>query len=424
MVREALHMKEAALWGVASFFIAFGGSIIPFVVVLVTDDSDKVLKSSGWLALNAFIVGVISDVCLSRIYRILFKTPWNDAVWNTLWVLGSFAMLTLLESLAHYWLKAYAHHGQHVHHNHFEIGSMEEPPKQKLRSISEVKKTGEDCDRMTACSIINSALHRQCSETNVALRDTTPSEAFTRQRSASESSIIQAERCHPHIYNIEDQTLCKSANVILLTRPLCESTAGLSEEYENENENQSPERAMSIRPYLQDHNHSDILHKYMDYLSAAIFYIAFSVHSVIEGCGLATSLASSASAGGGAQASRALGIGIVAHKGLAAIAVGGSILKLQARNFGTAALMIFFSCATPIGILIGLFHDRDKGFTLVMNQITTGSILFVLIHELIPQLASGVEYIRRKNGNVSYTISTLVALSTMMGAGAMYCATH
>merc|ERR1719376_91636 len=144
---------------------------------------------------------------------------------------------------------------------------------------------------------------------------------------------------------LQDQTLCKSANAIFLTRPLCESTAGLSEEYENESENQSPERAMSIRPYLQDHNHSDIIHKYMDYLSAAIFYIAFSVHSVIEGCGLATSLASSVSAGGGTKGSKPLGIGIVAHKGLAAIAVGGSILKLQARNFGTAALMIFFSCA-------------------------------------------------------------------------------
>jgi len=219
MLEEGILIKDAAYWGIASFAIAFSGCFIPYLIVLVTDDAEKVFKSRSWLALNALIVGIILDVCGTRLFKISFKSEWADAIRNTLWVLGTFGTLTLMEGLAQYLLKAYAHHGLHVHHHHVEIRSLEESANLR-RSMSDVQKANEDCDRSTACAIINIALHT-CADTNTTNND--PRDAYIAQRSGSGSCVLQTERCHPHTYEVDSRALCQSANAIFLTRPLCNS---------------------------------------------------------------------------------------------------------------------------------------------------------------------------------------------------------
>jgi len=114
-------------------------------------------------------------------------------------------------------------------------------------------------------------------------------------------------------------------------------------------------------------------------LLSGVVYIALSFHSIMEGVAI------------GAQPVAAWNIfvAIIAHKSLAAFALG---LEFVTHGVGARRLLlciILFSCMTPFGIFLGwltLNGDNVESLTSgVFTALSSGTFLYVATMEIIPQ---------------------------------------
>ena len=157
------------------------------------------------------------------------------------------------------------------------------------------------------------------------------------------------------------------------------------------------------------HSHDSFPHSETPSSAVSIvLYIALSFHSILEGLGI------------GAQVHSAWGIyvAIILHKGLAAFALGSSLLrgKVPACFFVTA--MMTFSCMSVLGIVIGWIlsdvtaeNDATSGICL---GLASGTFIYVAVMEVIPTEFSHRVNILGKWTAVllGYTAFTLLAIWT------------
>ena len=78
---------------------------------------------------------------------------------------------------------------------------------------------------------------------------------------------------------------------------------------------------------------------------------------------------------------------ILAHKSLAAVALGSSIVKAHAPNHVFYTLITLFSLATPLGIVAGLAIARFSGDQLwaaICQALASGTFIYVAVFEIMP----------------------------------------
>lgn len=114
-----------------------------------------------------------------------------------------------------------------------------------------------------------------------------------------------------------------------------------------------------------------------------LLIVVLSVHSLIAGTalGLETSVA----------ASFAILVAIIAHKGSAAFALGVSLEAARFERRRLIAMVAFFSCMTPLGVLAGFFCSRIlEGQTAVLveaifDALAAGSFVYVAVLDIIEE---------------------------------------
>jgi zinc transporter 1/2/3 len=123
--------------------------------------------------------------------------------------------------------------------------------------------------------------------------------------------------------------------------------------------------------------------KPLSFATTVLLAGALCVHSILEGMAL------------GAQQSMKdtedIMIAIAAHKGLAAYALGASIVESKASTSKFWTTVITFATATPVGIFLGYgFSSMSSGAGgAAMSALASGTFLYVAMMEVIPkELAS------------------------------------
>lgn len=91
-------------------------------------------------------------------------------------------------------------------------------------------------------------------------------------------------------------------------------------------------------------------------------------------------------------------IAIVSHKGLAAYALGSSIVesRVEARQFWSVVLP--FTFASPVGIFLGyIISDAAAGMgAAAISALASGTFLYVAFMEVIPRELNSPKYIGMK----------------------------
>lgn len=105
--------------------------------------------------------------------------------------------------------------------------------------------------------------------------------------------------------------------------------------------------------------------------------IALSIHAIFEGIAL------------GLQSGFLLALDIVVaiaiHKGAAASALGISLVKTFPNDFGLVKKLVFlFSCASPLGIIIGILASGAGDIVnVVMSSLAAGTFVYIACTEII-----------------------------------------
>ncbi|KAF4718156.1 hypothetical protein FOZ62_025903 [Perkinsus olseni] len=127
---------------------------------------------------------------------------------------------------------------------------------------------------------------------------------------------------------------------------------------------------------LDPHMHPDVLLE----TSAVFVFLALSVHSILEG--MATGVASDVDDLYGTL------IAILAHKGLAAFALGASMVEADVALYRVVLYGAIFALGTPVGILIGWLGSRGEDsaglFGGVANALAAGTFIYVSTMEFMP----------------------------------------
>lgn len=122
--------------------------------------------------------------------------------------------------------------------------------------------------------------------------------------------------------------------------------------------------------------------KKVSFLTAVLMAIALGFHSVLEGAAL------------GAQSTLSnslhIFIAIVSHKGLAAYALGSSIVETNAELRQFLSVIVPFVLASPIGIFLGyIISDLAQGTGAAsISALASGTFLYVAFMEVIPRETS------------------------------------
>jgi len=117
-------------------------------------------------------------------------------------------------------------------------------------------------------------------------------------------------------------------------------------------------------------------------VTALVFVVALSIHSVFEGLGLGSE--------GDQHGLTALILAIVAHKLLEAFALGLSVYYAKFKWWQILILLIIYAASTPIGIGIGwgATAGSTKASTNLVNGIlvalAAGSLLYIGLIEILP----------------------------------------
>lgn len=122
--------------------------------------------------------------------------------------------------------------------------------------------------------------------------------------------------------------------------------------------------------------------KKVSFLTAVLMAMALGFHSVLEGAAL------------GAQPTLSnslhIFIAIVSHKGLAAYALGSSIVEANAELHQFLSVIVPFVLASPIGIFLGyIISGLAQGIAAAsISALASGTFLYVAFMEVIPKETS------------------------------------
>jgi zinc transporter ZupT len=131
-------------------------------------------------------------------------------------------------------------------------------------------------------------------------------------------------------------------------------------------------------------------------MQAYVFVLALSMHSLLEGLGMAGKNSSP-------DLTRFL-VGLFAHKWIEAFALGVTVMSAGLSTLGSFGLIFFYTVLTPVGIVIGMAADyfvlqsqnnassaslinvtgSASSLPYVFNGLAAGSFMFVACIEMIP----------------------------------------
>lgn len=124
----------------------------------------------------------------------------------------------------------------------------------------------------------------------------------------------------------------------------------------------------------------------VSFVTAVLLGAALSLHSVLEGAAL------------GAQKEEKkqedILIAIIAHKGLAAYALGASLMDSQASAKRFWSVALGFSIASPVGIFLGyILSSISSGVvSSSLSALASGTFLYVAMMEVIPKELADPSY--------------------------------
>mmetsp|Transcript_41613 Transcript_41613/g.75478 ORF Transcript_41613/g.75478 Transcript_41613/m.75478 type:complete len:390 (+) Transcript_41613:100-1269(+) len=196
------------------------------------------------------------------------------------------------------------------------------------------------------------------------------SNARARSASPMGSCHSSASRCRVHMHS---DAPCRSQ--VGLKEPLCAATV---EELAHQHGH-----AHSAEPFFNCHLRSDSTNTATEVKSFLLF-AALSFHSVMEGLGLG-----SAQNGG---VLLTVAIAILAHKGLAAFALGCTLTKADMPPWKFWTFVLIFSTGTPFGCIIASFFvanasQASQGLaSAVCVSLASGTFLQVATLELLPRV--------------------------------------
>lgn len=108
-----------------------------------------------------------------------------------------------------------------------------------------------------------------------------------------------------------------------------------------------------------------------------ILLLALSVHSVFEGLALGLSRNESGAIN--------MIIAVCIHKSAASLSLGISLVKTFPDNFKLCRWLIFtFSCATPLGVGIGMaVANAGDIYSVIFSSIAAGSFVYIGCNEVV-----------------------------------------
>lgn len=137
------------------------------------------------------------------------------------------------------------------------------------------------------------------------------------------------------------------------------------------------------------HSHShDEAHGHKDVHTVAgalCLLAALGFHSVMEGLGLATATSQSLVDGGGTQVG--VFLAILAHKGLAGLTLGSTMLLAEVSQTEFLLTAVLFSAATPAGVALGVLissYYHTAATVGLMGAVAAGTFIHVAAIEIIP----------------------------------------
>lgn len=129
------------------------------------------------------------------------------------------------------------------------------------------------------------------------------------------------------------------------------------------------------------HNHFGVFlsNRRLSFATALLLAGALCIHSVLEGMAL------------GAQSTlrdtEDIFLAIVAHKGLAAYALGASIVESKASDAKFWTTIALFALATPVGIVLGYAFAEHGGGAVgaALSALAAGTFIYVALMEVVPK---------------------------------------
>mmetsp|Transcript_4530 Transcript_4530/g.7693 ORF Transcript_4530/g.7693 Transcript_4530/m.7693 type:complete len:443 (-) Transcript_4530:493-1821(-) len=226
-------------------------------------------------------------------------------------------------------------------------------------------------------------------EAHVALQDLAPqtdhslpgkSHSVPQSIRPSDSTILQVHaQGQPHSHNWgSSERLNKDSETADFSRESLQGeheTAGLIKRRRSGQQGCSEEG--------EEHGHYDILisanQPSLHFATAVLLAVALCVHSVLEGMALGAQRSM--------ESTRDILIAIAAHKGLAAYALGASVVQTGAPLKRFWAVTITFSLATPLAIFVGyaLSGVGSKKGGSALSALASGTFLYVAMMEVIPR---------------------------------------
>jgi zinc transporter ZupT len=140
--------------------------------------------------------------------------------------------------------------------------------------------------------------------------------------------------------------------------------------------------------------------------SAYVLMIALSLHSVFEGIAL------------GLQDTTSkvftLGLGLVAHKWVEAIALATSLIKSKRSTTLSIVFMVIFSLATPLGIGAGIILslENSKMVEAAFTAVACGSFLYVGANEVVAEEFEQQSNRRTKFASLLFGMGLIIYLTT------------
>ncbi|PNW82918.1 hypothetical protein CHLRE_06g299600v5 [Chlamydomonas reinhardtii] len=122
----------------------------------------------------------------------------------------------------------------------------------------------------------------------------------------------------------------------------------------------------------------------LSFATAVLLAAALCIHSILEGMALGAQVSM--------RSTEDIMMAIAAHKGLAAYALGASIVESGASSTRFWTVIGLFAAATPLGILMGygLSSSANSKPGAALSALASGTFLYVAFMEVIPkELADG-----------------------------------
>lgn len=114
------------------------------------------------------------------------------------------------------------------------------------------------------------------------------------------------------------------------------------------------------------------------FYTAILLTVSLCLHSILEGLALGTD--------DDIESSINIAVAILAHKGMAAYALGACVIDSKASNQMFWTILGTFSMASPVGVMIGyaISEYSDSVTSSALTALASGTFLYVAMMEVIP----------------------------------------